>query len=103
MTMRFLIMAMAMFHFGEGGRIRSDVSTGKHIKATMVGEHFQGQVKHAVEQVDTMLADSKVHNLLVAFEEELIANPQLQQQLEAMMKDPSLQEQMASVQKQMEA
>merc|ERR1719352_2001923 len=48
--------------------------------------HFQ--LKHAVEQVDTMFAGS---------------NPRLTCCLEATMEDPRLQKQMASVQKQMEA
>jgi len=85
-------MAIALLSFAEGSRIRTGVDTD-----------LQEQVKHAVEGVDTMLADPNVLDQLAAFEKALTANPELQCCLESTMKAPSLQKQMASVQKQMDA
>lgn len=115
MTMALMLMAMAVFDFAEGGRIKasesikakasSDVgTTSENIKALhrimLAHTNFQGQVKHAVEQVDTLLADPNVHDQLVALEKELEANPQLQQSLDAMLEDPILQKKMALVEEQ---
>jgi cytochrome c6 len=101
--MTTMTMAMAMSTFVEGSRIRNDVSMSYHqvrIAATkdiadqvehgvnQVDSDFHYALKHAVEQVDTMFVG---------------CSPRLTCCLEAMMEDPKLQKQMASVQKQMEA
>merc|ERR1719399_2762582 len=95
-----MAMAMAMFSSAEGSRIRNEASNmqkdaAKQAAADQVADavdqvdsnmHFV--LKQAVEQVDTMLAGS---------------NPRVKCCLEAMMEDPKVQKQMASVQKQMKA
>merc|ERR1719335_958355 len=79
--MTMMMMAMAVFHFAEGARIKSpgvEALLGNSIEA----------MKDGVDE---------------AFEKKAAANPQLQCCLEGMMEDPSLQKMMALVQKQMEA
>merc|ERR1719440_1529738 len=97
-----LMMGMSVFDFAEGGRIRaserikanasrSDGTASESSKALyralVAHTKFHGEVKHAVEQLDALLAESNVHDQLVALEKELEANPHLQQSLEKMLKD----------------
>jgi len=101
--MMTMATAMAMLIVAEGSRIRNDGSMSYHqVKIAAIQdavdqvEHTVNQVdsdlhfalKHAVEQVDTMFAG---------------CNPLLKCCLEAMMEDPKVQKQMASVLQQMEA
>jgi cytochrome c6 len=93
-----MMMAMAMLSSADGKRIMSyhqlrlaaikDAVDQVENAVNQVDSDLHFQLKHAVEQVDTMFAGS---------------NPQLTCCLEAMMEGPRVQKQMASVQKQMEA
>jgi len=103
--MTMITTAMAMLSFAEGSRIRNDASNSMSYHQVRIAakedaadevEHAVNQVdsnihyvlKHAVEQVDTMLAGTSARVKCC---------------LEAMMEDPKIQKQMASVQKQLQA
>merc|ERR1719217_22599 len=100
MTTMMMAMAMSMLSSAEGSRIRNEASNmqkeaAKEAAADQVADavnqvdsNIHYVMKHAVEQVETMLAGS---------------SPRVKCCLEAMMEDPKVQKQMASVQKQMEA
>jgi len=115
-TMMAMAMAMAMISSANGNRIRNDASNLQKEAASESGvsmsyhqvriaakEAAADEVANAVKQVD-----SNIHFVLkqaVEQVETMLAgsNPRVKCCLEAMMEDPKVQKQMASVQKQMKA